>query len=185
MAKLYSGSGDDGTTGLLGEGRVHKFDLRPQAYGAVDEASAAVGLARSLTRSEQISAICEQVQRDLYHLMAELAAVGDAAAQFRTIEADRIAWLEEQMEAVSEHVPLPRDFVIFGAHPSAAALDLARTIVRRAERAVVRLHHEGQLENEHLMAYLNRLSSLCFILALWEDQLCGAENPNLAKTGSI
>lgn len=182
---MYSGSGDDGTTSLLGEGRVNKFDLRPQAYGAVDEASAALGLVRSLTQSAQISALCESVQRDLYHLMAELAAVGDAAEHFRTIDAGRVAWLEQEIDSISEEVELPRDFVIFGEHPSAAALDLARTIVRRAERSVARLFHEDQVQNEQLLAYLNRLSSLCFVLALWENQLCGSDDPNLAKTGKI
>ena len=95
MPKMYSRSGDDGTTGLLGEGRVHKFDLRPQAYGAVDEASAALGLARGMTQSKRISSLCERVQRDLYQLMAELAAVGDAAEHFRAIDAGRVAWLEQ------------------------------------------------------------------------------------------
>jgi len=185
MPKLYSKSGDDGTTNLLGEGRVHKFDLRPQAIGAVDEASAALGLARGLTQSAQISSLCESVQRDLYHLMAELAAVGGAAERFRAIDAGRVAWLEQEIDAISEEVKPPTDFVIFGEHPSAAALDLARATVRRAERCVVRLFYEDQVENDQLLAYLNRLSSLCFILALWENQLCGLDDPNLAKTGRI
>src|SRR5688500_3994121 len=94
--KFYTTTGDDGTTGLLGEGRVKKHHPRPEAYGAVDEAQTAIGMARAMLRDdEQINAALLQTQRELYHVMAELAATRAAAPKFRVINADHIKWLEE------------------------------------------------------------------------------------------
>ncbi|HEY46628.1 MAG: hypothetical protein AMJ88_10915 [Anaerolineae bacterium SM23_ 63] len=181
MSRFFTRKGDDGTTGLLGRGRVPKHDLRPWAYGTVDEASAALGLARSLLASEEICEVLTQVQRDLYHLMAEVAATKEEAERFRTIEAQHIEWLEVQIERFGSDLDVPSEFVLGGGTTSGAALDLARTIVRRAERLVAELQEEGELSNPYLLRYLNRLSSLCFVLLLLENHEAGIDHTNRTK----
>ena len=148
---LYTRSGDDGFTGLLGEGRVAKYMPQPEAYGTVDEASAAMGIARA------------------------------AAAKFRTIDAARVEWLERETDAITALIEFPREFVVPGDTLPSAYLDLARTIVRRAERIVVHLVHDGLVENVELVRYLNRLSSLLFVLSLYEAALAGVTTVTLAK----
>ncbi len=180
---FYTRRGDEGTTGLLGEGRVQKDDLRIEAVGAVDEAGAVLGLARASARAPETGPALLQVQRDLYGLMAELAATPQNAARFRTVDAGRVAWLEAQVEAVSQLVSLPKEFIIPGDRVEGAVLDLARTVVRRAERRVVSLHRQGGFENPELLRYLNRLSSLLFVLELRENQFAGNNAITLAKTG--
>lgn len=181
--RFYTTSGDDGTTGLLGEGRVKKHHPRPEAYGAVDEAQTALGVARAVMVDRAAAEVVLRVQRELYHLMAELAATKEAAPRFRAINAGHIAWLEEQTDHYGDQLDLPRDFVISGDSIPGAALDMARTITRRAERRVVRLIDENMLENIWLMRYLNRLSSLLFVLARYEDGVSGNSAVTIAKGG--
>lgn len=181
MAPFYTRRGDDGTTGLLGEGRVPKYHPRPETCGAIDEASAAFGLARSLARSPETAEAILQIQRDLYHLMAEVAAQPETAERFRSLEADRVEWLEDRIDDFAQRVEMPQEFIVPGDSLSGAALDLSRTAVRRAERLVARLVHQGSLENPVLLRYLNRLSSLCFVLELWEDRQARGGPPSLAK----
>ncbi len=181
-AQLYTRTGDDGFTGLLGEGRVAKYMPQPEAYGTVDEASAAMGIARAAAASELTRERLLAAQRDLYKMMAELAATQQTAGQFRSIDAARVAWLESETDAVTAMIELPRAFVVPGDSLSGAYLDLARTIVRRAERIVVRLVHDGLVENVELVRYLNRLSSLLFVLSLYESALAGVKQITLAKT---
>ena len=191
MPDYFGGTGDDGYTGLLGDRRVPKSDPRPEAYGALDEASAALGLARAQTTSEDVQRVLIEAQRDLYHIMSEVAAEPEIAARFRVVDRERVDWLEAQIERFGAEVEMPKEFVLGGDSVSSAALDYARTVVRRAERTVVRLELEAraehpseppaEFENPHLFAYLNRLSSLCFVLALWEVQHRGDASPTLAK----
>ncbi len=178
---FYTRGGDDGYSGLLGEGRVPKSNLRLEALGTVDEAGAALGLARSLSRSPEAKQLLLEVQRHLYGLMAELGATPENAARFRSITAEQVTWLEAQMDDLSASVEVPKEFIIPGDTVEGALMDLARTVVRRAERRVVELFHQGGIENQELMGYLNRLSSLCFILELRENQLAGNQNLTLAK----
>ncbi|MEJ2012070.1 MAG: cob(I)yrinic acid a,c-diamide adenosyltransferase [Anaerolineales bacterium] len=182
MSKYYSGEGDDGYTGLLGEGRVPKYAARPEAFGTLDEAQAALGLARSLAE-EASGAILREVQVDLYHIMAETAAPLEHADRFRTLDSGRVAWLEEQLEIFGRQMSMPSGFVISGDTQAGAAFDVARTVVRRAERQVAALVHEGEIENSHILPYLNRLSSLCFVLSLWENQQAGVDGHDVAKGG--
>ncbi len=181
VVKYYTTTGDDGTTALLGEGRVKKHHPRPEAYGAVDEAQTALGMARALMLDREAAEIVLKAQRDLYHVMAELAATREAAPRFRKIDAGYVAWLEAQTDTYGERLTLPKEFVVSGDSPSGAALDVARTVVRRAERRVVRLADEGMIDNSHLIRYLNRLSSLAFVLARNEDALSGNSSVTLAK----
>jgi len=181
VADFFTGDGDDGTTGLLGPGRVPKYDPRPATFGTVDEAAAALGLARSLVTVQTTKAILESVQRDLYRLMAEVAAPGDSAEAFRSIGSDQVEWLEGRIQEVGAQLESPKGFIVGGDTPGAGALDLARTVLRRAEREVARLTHSGELANPDLLRYLNRCSSLCFVLALAEIQSAGLAGPTLAR----
>ncbi|MCS6772942.1 MAG: cob(I)yrinic acid a,c-diamide adenosyltransferase [Anaerolineae bacterium] len=181
MAQLYTRMGDDGFTSLLGEGRVAKYTLQPEAYGTVDEANAAMGIARAAAQSPRTRELLLAAQRDLYHMMAELAATQQVAHQFRKIDEKRVGWLEQSTDEITALIQLPKEFVVPGDSLPAAYLDLARTIVRRAERVVVRLLHDGIIENVELVRYLNRLSSLLFVLALYENALAGVNQVTLAK----
>lgn len=180
---MYTGRGDDGFTGLLGRERVPKYDLRPEAYGTVDEAQAAMGVARAAAQNPRTKEILLDAQRDLYLLMAELAAATPAAAaQVNGLPQGRVEWLEGTIDELGVELPPLRIFVVPGDSPAHAALHLARTVVRRAERQVARLVHQGDVPNPELMRYLNRLSSLLYVLARWEDAQAGLESPIQAST---
>lgn len=179
---FYSGRGDDGRTGLLGPERVPKYDLRPEAYGTVDEAQAALGLVRATSLSTTTRDMVLTIARDLYTLMAEVAAAGDDDSPFAgRVKADEVARLEEWIARVEARVEMPSEFVIPGDSLPGAALHLARTVVRRAERLAVRLSDEGLLHNCEVVRYLNRLSSLLFALALFEDRAATGGRLTLAS----
>jgi cob(I)alamin adenosyltransferase len=180
MNPYYSRKGDDGFTGILGEGRLPKHHPRLEAVGTVDEASAALGMARAACKLPETAELLLAIQRDLYGLMAEVAALPENANRFRTIHADRVTWLEQEIDLLSKTVDLPREFIVSGITPAGAALNLARTVVRRAERHLVELFHQGEIENTDIIGYINRLSSLCFILEGVENSAAGKE-PELAK----
>lgn len=181
-SRFYSGRGDDGYTGLLGPERVPKYDLRPEAYGTVDEAQAAIGLARASGCTSGAGEILLAIQRDLYALMAELAAAGgDGTAFAGSVTAEHLDRLEGWIAQLETQVEVPREFVIPGASRPGAALHLARTVVRRAERHAVRLAHDGVLANRLVIRYLNRLSSLLYVLAIAEDQEATGRGATLAK----
>jgi len=181
MPSFYTKTGDDGYTGFLGEGRLPKYDPRLEAVGTLDEAMAALGIARSACQVPENLTLLIQVQRDLYGLMAEVAASPENAIRFRSLDAGRVTWLEEQVDLAGKQVVLPKEFILPGDSFAGAALALARTVVRRAERRVALLVHKGELENKELLRYLNRLSSLCFALELVENQAAGKPKPTLAK----
>ena len=166
MSNFYSRSGDDGTTGLLGNERLPKDDPRIEAVGSIDEANAVLGIIRSQIKNNDIKEILITIQRDLYFIMAEISATPQNAAQFRKLDYDRVAWLEGQIEIIGNKVQTPRDFIIPGDNEQAAFLDFARTVVRRAERRAATLIHDSAIENEQILPYLNRLSSLCFLLEI-------------------
>jgi cob(I)alamin adenosyltransferase len=184
MTRFFTGKGDDGYTGLLGEGRIPKYHPKTEAVGTVDEATAAFGIARSVCHSPELPELILSIQRDLYGLMAELSATPENAARFRVINADRVSWLEEQTDAISQTIDIPNDFVLPGDSQGGAAFALTRTIVRRAERRVAELLHTDVIENAELLKYLNRLSSLCFVLELVENKTSGKLQPTLAKNKS-
>jgi cob(I)alamin adenosyltransferase len=112
--------------------------------------------------------------------MAEVAATPENVEKFRAIDDAKVTWVEEHTDALSKKVRMPSEFIIPGDTPASAALDLARTVVRRAERRVAELFHMGEIDNPQVLNYLNRLSSLCFVLELFEDQFEG-QSPTLAK----
>lgn len=181
MAKFYTRTGDDGTTGLLGEGRLPKYHIRIEAIGSIDEASAAIGAARAICKGKGTNALLQSIQRDLYSLMAEIAATKENTSRFQSIDDERVAWLERETDRMSAEIEFPKGFILPGDSPASGLIALARTIVRRAERRVTRLLHEGEVENVHLHQYLNRLSSLCFVLELRENQAAGIDRTSLAN----
>lgn len=179
--KYYTRRGDDGYTDLLGDERVPKYAPRPEAYGTIDELSSALGLARATVRAERSGEILLDVQRDLYQVMTELAATPEAVSRFHKTAPDDVARLERMIDELGTKVGLPNEFIIPGDTLAGAALDLARTIARRAERIVARLTHGGEFDNTEVLRYLNRLSSLLFILARYEETAAGVTQVTLAK----
>ena len=173
MAPFFTGDGDSGTTGFLGEGRISKSSNRIEAVGSVDEASAALGLARALAENEKVQEVILQVQKHLYFLMSELSAEEDTADHFDRIHQTEVDWLEGQIAALEKDFDMPREFIIPGGSPASGALALARTIVRRAERRAIALFESGGFKKEVLIAYLNRLSSLIFVLEVFETSQSG------------
>jgi len=171
---FFSGRGDDGYTDLLGGPRVAKYDLRPEALGALDEASAALGLGRAYAQRDETRQALIQAQRNLYLLMADIATIEGRNAGLPRLNAEHVAGLEHAIADLGPHVSIPKEFVAPGDSVPGAALDVARTVVRRAERVIVRLSHEGVSPNPDAVAYLNRLSSLLFGLARFEDAAAGA-----------
>jgi cob(I)alamin adenosyltransferase len=168
-----TGGGDDGSTGLLGGGRVSKDDARVEAYGTVDEASSALGLAKALSQDVRVKAICEELQRGLYAIGAELGTSPDAAKPFATMTAGGVDRLEGLTEELEREVTMPDQFVLPGSTPASGALDLARTVARRAERRCVTLERAGGIHNSEVKRWLNRLSLLLFVLARYEEDRSG------------
>lgn len=171
---ITTGHGDGGETGLLYGGRVAKDDLHTEAYGALDEAISALGLARALTDSPERAARILELQRELFVVGAELATGpghrADLERHFNVVTTAMTDALEREIHDLEGRVPLPGGFVIPGGTPVGAALDVARTLVRRAERRAVALHREGGVENPEVVRYLNRCSDLLFMLAREAEQ---------------
>lgn len=168
-----AGSGDDGTTGLLGRGRASKDDLRIEAYGTVDEASSALGLARALSANARVREIVELLQRGLYRFGAELATPTEDAGRFGRTAAADVEELERLTAELEAEVTMPEEFILPGSTPASGALDLARAVVRRAERRCVTLTRQGGLDNPDAGRWLNRLSLLLFVLARYEEGRAG------------
>jgi cob(I)alamin adenosyltransferase len=180
MSSIYTRTGDDGTTGVLGGIRLPKYHARMETLGVLDEASAALGLVRVQITDPQTGNLLKDAQRDLYTIMAEVAATPENAQQFQIIRLQRVEWLESQVDAIVALALMPTEFILPGDSPAGAALDLARTVVRRAERRVAELLDKGEIKNRVMLQYLNRLSSLCFALEVFENAQAGKPT-SLAK----
>jgi cob(I)alamin adenosyltransferase len=192
LNKIYTRTGDDGTTGLVRGPRRLKYDLRVNCYGTVDEANAAIGMARLSTVSmPKIDTMLGRIQNDLFDLGSDLATPGADPAgtppSLRTT-AEQTAWLEQQIDHYNEGLAPLTSFVLPGGTALSAALHVARTITRRAERLVVELAQTEAGVNTQTMIYLNRLSDLLFVLArvanangkadvLWTPGRFGHANP--------
>ena len=177
MPRIYTKTGDDGTTGLLYGGRVSKDDAATEAYGTTDEAVAALGVARAASDG----AIAEEIlalQRELFVVGADLATNpaerGKLEAGVSLVTPEMTERLERRIDELVAERALPNAFVVPGTDEVSAALDLARSVIRRAERAVITLEREGREVNPEVRHYLNRLSDLVFVLArrqAGEDEL--------------
>jgi len=165
----FSKKGDGGETSLLTGERVSKGSLRPETYGTLDEASSVLGLAKAFSTNEKLREMIHRIQEDLLVLGAQLACTSPSASRWR-VEDRHVAQLEEWIEALQREVPLPRQFVLPGANCASAALDVARTVIRRAERRAVGLKEAGLLEEPLVHAYLNRLADLLFTMARYAER---------------
>lgn len=181
MPSFFSRTGDDGYTGLLGEGRIPKYDLLMETLGTLDEATAAIGVSRAQCQAPESIALLILVQRQIYGLMAETAATPENFDRFHAIDQNSVDWIEQRIVELEKKVRIPNEFIIPGDSLAGAALDLARTIIRRAERRIAELIQRGDIINPDVLRYLNRLSSLLFVLELCENQAAGIEKPTLAK----
>ena len=175
--KIYTRTGDEGDTGLFGGGRVAKDDPRVEAYGAVDELNAALGLARSIEMMPRVDEVLAPVQRDLFAIGALLATpdhdkMREQLAKAR-IDDGRIAELERAIDAGEVELEPLKAFILPGGTPKAAALHVARTVCRRAERRVITLQRTVPLPQLAII-YLNRLSDLLFVLARVANKRAGA-----------
>ncbi|KAB8143797.1 cob(I)yrinic acid a,c-diamide adenosyltransferase [Chloroflexia bacterium SDU3-3] len=173
---FYTRRGDDGYTDLLGGPRIPKYDLRPEALGTLDEASAALGLARAHAQREETRHAVIHAQRDLYLLMADIATIAGRSAGVPRLTDEHVAALEQIIADLDPKVSIPKEFVASGDSVAGAALDVARTVVRRAERVLARLLHEAELPSTSGLVYVNRLSSMLFGLARFEDAAAGARS---------
>ncbi len=173
MTPFYTGKGDTGQTGFLGSGKLSKSSPRIEAVGSLDEATAALGFARALSDSEKVKSILLKVQKQLYLMMSEISAAPDVADQCVNISENNLLWLEKQINELEDAVEMPGEFIIPGESPASSALAVARTVVRRAERRIVMLFQGGEPFKPILIAYLNRLSSLIFVLEVYDSSLSG------------
>jgi cob(I)alamin adenosyltransferase len=171
---FYTGRGDDGYTDLLGA-RVPKHHPTTEFIGTLDEATSQIGMARALAGSARTREALIALQRDLYSMMAELAFVSQDLAEKYRIASGHLERLEETTNRFTNDVEIAREFILPGDTLPGAALDVARVVVRRAERVGTQLAHDGQLHNGMIVAYLNRASSLLFVLARFEDQQAGID----------
>lgn len=179
--RIYTKKGDDGTTGLLYGGRVPKDDLRTQVYGTLDESVAALGLARAAGLVERVADIVVRLQREMFVAGAQLATAAENRSKLEAgvskIDASMTARAESDIDSLLEEHPLRPEFVLPGETSGAAALDLARSIVRRAERQAVALTRAGEVDDDEVLRYLNRVSDLLFALARFEEAERGRTAP--------
>ncbi len=181
--RIYTKTGDDGTTGLLYGGRISKADRATEAYGSVDEAVAALGLARALASASEITSVILELQRDLFVVGADLATNPDERHKLKAgislVTGEMVEALERRIDKAVERQPLPSEFIVPGANAVSAALDVARTAVRRAERRAVEMKDAGKIVSPDALRYLNRLSDLLFVLARAEAG--GPEEPSRSR----
>lgn len=171
--KIYTRTGDDGTTGLLGRGRVSKSDPRVEAYGSVDELNAALGVARSLDTAPWLTPDLAIIQSRLFSLGAELAATSpEPLARVDRIGDADVEALERMIDRLDAELPPLTNFILPAGSGLAAQLHLARTVCRRAERRVVTLGAAASVE-PRLVRYLNRLADLLFVMARWCNRKAG------------
>jgi cob(I)alamin adenosyltransferase len=177
VVKIYTRKGDDGTTSLWYGGRVAKTDVRTEAYGSLDEAHSALGVARSLCKEEDradVHATILALQRNLFVAGAELATSPEAAERLEggvsQITDEMVESVEADIDRYMSQVDLPPHFVIPGGTELSAALDVARSAIRRAERRVVELRDANGLASDVVLRYINRASDLAFALARFADE---------------
>ena len=172
--RVYTKFGDQGETSLLYGGRVSKNNPHSEAYGITDEAVSTMGLARSLSEDPRVKDTLRDLQRDLFTIAAELATDPEKyelfQQHFKPVTPEMVESLEQTIDSLEEDVDMPTVFILPGGTPASSAIDMARCIIRTAERRVVALKEGGLLTNDHILAYLNRLGDLLFVLARYQDR---------------
>ncbi len=166
MGKIYTKTGDDGTTGLVGGTRVKKFDARLEAYGTIDELNAAVGVIRSCDIPDTISSVLIEIQNRLFNIGSRLASdeKGDKITEKLSITEAHIAFLEKAIDEMDKDLPKLRQFILPGGDLASAYCHVARTVCRRAERRILAFADSGTIQPE-IIKYINRLSDFLFVLA--------------------
>lgn len=178
LTRIYTRTGDDGSTALgLGE-RVSKDDLRVDCYGTVDELNAHLGVAAAAAPLSSLAEPLGRIQNDLFHLGADLCVSEEqkAARPLPRIEERHVRWLEERIDSWNDELPTLANFILPGGSRTAAELQVARTVCRRAERLVVALARREPI-GEWTLPYLNRLSDALFVMARTANRLAGASEP--------
>jgi cob(I)alamin adenosyltransferase len=179
---FYTGKGDNGTTTIYGQKeRIPKFHPRPAAYGAIDEAQAQLGVLRAMASQPQIKDILLRVEGDLYLMMGQLAVADHIELPVRMIDQSDVTWLEQVTAEIGNSITMPSQFILPGDTLTGALANVARTVVRRAERKVAELYQKENVTNMAILSYLNRLSSLLFVLTLFEDKRAGVTLPTHSK----
>lgn len=177
--RVYTRSGDDGETGLLFGGRVPKTDLRCEAYGSTDQAVSAMGLARALSKDNYVQKILLQVQKEMFIVGAELSTTVENyelfTNNFNAITSEMVKRIESLIDELDDEIDLPSSFIVPGASPASAALDMARSLLRTSERRVVEMQQQEILVNSEVLRYINRLSDLLFMLGRYEDRALSFE----------
>ena len=180
--KIYTRGGDDGTTGLLYGGRVPKDDPRTRVYGTLDEVVSALGLARAAGLSGRVGAVVVRIQRQLFVVGAQIATQEKNQDKLTPgvsrVTPEMTAEVEAEIDSLVDEHPLPDEFILPGETAGSAGLDLARTIVRRAEREAVGLDRRGLSPDPEVLRYLNRVSDLLFALARYEEAERGIRAPS-------
>jgi len=178
---FFTRSGDAGDTGLLGKERISKASLRIEVIGCLDETNAALGIVRSNSQSVEIQKLVIEIQKLLYQVMTEVAATEENVARFTLINVQHVLQIEQIIHQYSEKVEIPKEFIVPGDSKSGAFISLARTLIRKSERRMTELFEKDEIKNIQLLRFLNRLSSLFFVLELYENQISGIENQTLVK----
>lgn len=177
ITKVYTRTGDDGTTGLGGGQRVDKDSLRVNAYGTVDELSSHIGVARAVGLVDTLSEPLQRIQNDLFHVGSDLCILEEDKEKFQVpqIEERHVTFLEDLMDRLSEELEPLENFILPGGVPGAAHLHVARTVCRRAERDVISLARDEAV-GPWVARYLNRLSDTLFVMARYENKKQGSDD---------
>lgn len=181
MSRISTGTGDDGSTGLVGGARVRKTNQRVEAYGAVDETNDMLGVAAAHSARSELIELLRTIQEDLFTLGADLAA--PAGVETTRIGAGHVARLEKEEDRLEARLPPLRNFILPGGTKTAAFLQCARSVARRAERAAWKLHEEEGGVSDEALRYLNRLSDMLFLLAREDNQVAGHAEPEWKGRG--
>jgi len=172
--KVYTKFGDSGETSLLYGGRISKNSPNTEAYGITDEAVSVMGLARAFTSDERVNNMLRQLQRELFTIAAELATDPGKyelfQQHFTPVTEEMVTSLETAIDSLEEEFTMPTVFILPGGSQASSAIDLARCVIRTAERRVVAMAEQDLLTNSLIMTYRNRLGDLLFVLARYEDR---------------
>lgn len=172
--RVYTKFGDKGETSLLYGGRVSKNSPQTEAYGITDEAVSAMGLGRAMSSDERVKDILRQLQSELFTVAAELATDPDKyelfKEHFQPVTPGMVENLEMAIDSLEQDMEMPKVFILPGGSPASAAIDLARCVIRTAERRVVAMTESDLLTNDLVITYLNRLGDLLFVVARYEDR---------------
>jgi len=170
ITRVYTRTGDKGETALVGGKRVSKASARVEAYGDIDELNSLLGVARAEIEDAEVDEVLRSIQNELFTVGADLASPRDVAVP--RIEGELVQRLEQIIDRFNHQMPPLEEFILPAGTRGAALLHLARAVCRRAERCIVALAHEEEI-NEHLLAYVNRLSDLLFVMARWTNRRSG------------